>query len=245
MKKKTAIIVGVSGQDGSYLCRLLLKKKYTVIGIVKNNKEKKLWRLKKLGLLSNKNLIIKKNNQNTFLFSKKIFLSKINEVYNFAAQSSVNLSKNLIFETIYNNSKTTLFWLESIRKFSPNTKYFQATTTDILNFKYSANKKIKNVNIKNSYECSKVISNLLTEFYKKNFNLKCCNGFLSGHESILRGKDFVIKKIIKNLCQIKKNKSGILKLGNIDVVRSWGCAEEYVNIIWNNMQKKKIRKFCY
>lgn len=243
MVKKTAIIVGISGQDGSYLCKLLLEKKYSVIGIVKKNTKKNLWRLEKLNILKNKNLIIKQNNQHTFNFAKKIFSKKIDEVYNFAAQSSVALSKELVFETINTNSKITLFWLESIRKFSKKTKYFQATTTDIINFKFTANQKITNLNIKNAYECSKIFSNLLTEFYKKNFKLNCCNGFLSAHESILRGENFVIKKIIKNLCQIKKKGQGILKLGNIDINRSWGSAEEYVFIIWKNLQKKKLENF--
>lgn len=234
--KKKALIIGITGQDGAFLSEILLKKGYIVYGISRSLCEKNLWRLKKLKIL-NKIKLKKINFKETIKLKKILENNKFREIYNFSAQSSVNQSLSDKIQTIEFNSMSLLYWLELLRKYSPKSKYFYSVSPEIFG-KINEKNKFFNFNPTNPYGLSKLIGVSIMNFYKNNYNLFCQYGILYSHESIFRGKNFVLPKIITSLKKIKDKRMRFLELGNTNVTRDWGYAKEYCNFIWKSMQKK-------
>ncbi len=237
-KTKTAIIFGVSGQDGSYLSHFLIKKGYRIIGVTRNKSSKNLYRLERLNII-NKIKIIKGEASN-LKFCKKIITNQINEIYFLSGYSSVtgsfvkpdiSLKSNVlglinILETIKNNKyKIKLFNAGSGQFFGDNKK-------NIYNIK-------SKLEPQSPYGVSKAASYWLTKIYRENYEIYCCTGILFNHESSLRSKEFVTKKIIDVSKRILKNKKIKLELGNVNIYRDWGWAPEYVEAIWLMLQLKK------
>ena len=240
MNQKTAIVTGVNGQDGSFLAELLLSKKYTVVGIVRrtSSEDKKLFNIEHL--LDDKNLIIE-NGDLTDSNSIYRIVSRYqpDEFYNLAAQSHVGVSFTSPQSTMEINASGVLNCLEAIRVFSPNTKFYQASTSEMFG---DTNKFPQNEETPFSpvspYACSKVAAHNLVVNYRKAYGLFACSGILFNHESERRGEQFVTRKITKAAARIKLGLQKQLKLGNLDAKRDWGYAPEYVNGMWMMMQHR-------
>jgi GDPmannose 4,6-dehydratase len=239
MKKKIALIFGVSGQDGAYLADFLIKKNYLVVGITRKHTDSNLFRLKILGI--KKKIKIHTNKNVGFIFLEKIFQKYkiINEIYFLSGESSPKKSLEIPLQTFNSNTINLLKLLEFLKKTKKKSKLFYASSSEIFkkNKKNIFNEKSELGPI-SPYGISKVAGTLLIKNYREHFNLFLCSGILFNHESPLRSKNFVFKKIILELKKIKKN-GGILKLGNINIKRDIGWAPEYVKAMWKMLQLKK------
>jgi GDPmannose 4,6-dehydratase len=244
MKNKVALIFGVTGQDGAYLSKLLLKKKYVVHGIKRKSSSINTLRVDDIYQDPH-------NNTNFYLhygdlsdFSSIISLiEKIrpNEIYNLAAQSHVKVSFEIPEYTANINALGTLRILEAIRLISNKLKikYYQAGTSEMFGkTKPPQNEKSK-FYPRSPYAVSKVFAHWITVNYREAYGLFACNGILFNHESPIRGETFVTKKIVDALIKIKNNDQKILYLGNIYAKRDWGHAKDYVYAMWKMLQNKK------
>ncbi|NQX96733.1 MAG: GDP-mannose 4,6-dehydratase [Flavobacteriales bacterium] len=242
---KTAIISGISGQDGAYLAKLLLDKGYKVLGIVRDNQEKKLIGLDFLNItnqieLKSINLLDKD------VVEDFIKQNEPDEFYNLAAQSSVGLSFKSPVLTFEFNTISVINILEAIRKKSPETKYYQASSSEMF-----GNIGAENLPLKESvlfhpaspYGISKASAHWITVNYREAYGLKACCGILFNHESCLRGENFVIKKIIRTALEIKNGETDKLHLGNLSVQRDWGYAPKFVEAMWLMLHQGTFKEY--
>ena len=241
MKKKLAIVTGASGQDGSYLCDLLLKKNYKVIAADRRSSRDSNWRHDFLSISDHRNLeyfSFDLSDPNSILKIFKTF--KIDEFYNLAAQSFVGSS----FDTPITTSDVTgigvLRILDNIKHYQPKVKFYQASSSEMFG-KTSNKSQDENTKFypRSPYGVAKLFAHEMTKNYRESYGIFGCCGILFNHESPLRGKEFVTKKIISKLYEIKKKNSGILEVGNIYAKRDWGYAEDYVEAMWKMLQQKK------
>ena len=240
---KTALITGITGQDGSYLAELLLKKKYKIIGTQRRSARKNNWRLKRLGIekkINIEELELSEENEINRLFQKYSF----HEVYNLAAQSFVSTSFNSPVNTSDITGLGVLRILEAIRTFSPKTKFFQASSSEMFgeSFEKKQNERSR-FNPQSPYAISKLFGHYITKNYRKAFNIFAVSGISFNHESPLRGEEFVTRKITKGLVSIIRGDLNLLELGNINAKRDWGYAKEYAEAMWKVMQLKKPEDF--
>ena len=241
--KKIALITGISGQDGSYLAKFLLKKKYNVIGTTKKLSKIDMWRLKRLGI--DKKIKLDELNLNSKKSIEKIFKKyKFQEFYNLAGHSFVANSFDNGLKTANSTAMGVLRILETIRKYNQSTKFYQATSSEIFG---ESNQKFQNelsiCKPKNPYAISKLFAHLITKNYRENYKIFAVSGILFNHESPLRGNEFLTKKIVKGLVEILYKKRNIIKIGNLYSKRDWGFAKEYVEAMWKMMQQKKADDF--
>ena len=242
--KKIALIFGVTGQDGAYLSKLLLKKNYIVHGVKRKSSSINTLRVDDIYRDPH-------NNTNFYLhygdlsdFSSIISLiEKVrpNEIYNLAAQSHVKVSFEMPEYTANINALGTLRILEAIRLISNKLKikYYQAGTSEMFGkTKPPQNEKSK-FYPRSPYAVSKVFAHWITVNYREAYGMFVCNGILFNHESPIRGETFVTKKIVDALIKIKNNDQKILFLGNIYAKRDWGHAKDYVYAMWKMLQNKK------
>lgn len=230
-----AIITGISGQDGAYLAKSLLNKGIEIIGIVRS-KESPLDGLKYLKVLNNIK-IIKLNLEDASAVNKLIKEEKPDFIFNLAAQSSVAESFRNPHSTILFNLHSTLNILESIRNFSPNTRLYQATSSEM--FGSVENLPICEktlLNPQSPYAISKSACHDLVRNYRDSYNLHCSSGILFNHESVLRRENFFIMKVIKTALDIHHGKQEVLEVGNIDVKRDFGYAPHYVKAMIQMVQ---------
>tara|TARA_B100000959_G_scaffold268423_1_gene313117 strand:- start:453 stop:1436 length:984 start_codon:yes stop_codon:yes gene_type:complete len=242
---KTALITGITGQDGSYLAELLLKKNYKVHGIVRRvaleDKIHRLWRLRKI---LNKLKLHAASLESYASLVKIIQKVKPDEVYHLAAQSYVAYSFEDEFSTINTNVNGTHFVLSAIKEFSPKSKFYFAGSSEMFG-------KVKQVpqnektpfNPRSAYGISKVTGYELTKNYREAYDLFCCTGILFNHESPRRGFEFVTRKISHAAARIKLGIQKNLELGNINAKRDWGHAEDYVLAMWKMLQLKNPDDF--
>ena len=237
MKKKTALLIGGTGQIGLYLSKYLLKKKYKVFITTRKVKKETLEKLhflkirKKIKFLIIKDFEIKQ-------IKKILLFYKPDEIYYLAGQSSVAESFKKRQETLKSNVYGCHKFLEATRLFLNNAKFFNASSSEIFG---NSRKKIKIDTKKNPvspYGKAKLNSFRLTDKYRKKYKLKTYNGIIFNSESYLRPKKFLIPKICLAAINAKKNNSFVTEFGNIDIYRDWGWSEEQVKIIWKYMQKK-------
>ena len=234
---RSALITGITGQDGSYLAELLLEKGYDVYGLIrrKSQQESELGNVDHL------------ESQIEFLYgdltdscSINSAMSKVkpNEVYNLAGQSQVRISFDVPDYTFKVNANGVLCFLEYIRLNSSDTRFYQAGTSEMF-----GNKPGKNVFNEDSlmhpvspYGTSKLAAHLLVQNYRNAYGLFAVNGILFNHESPRRGTAFVTQKIVHGATEIQMGKREYLELGNLDVYRDWGHAEDYVKAMWMMLQ---------
>lgn len=240
MNRKKAFIIGVTGQDGSYLSRLLINKNYLVYGYTRSKKKNNLKNLIKIEAI-NKIKIKKYNDKNPNLIINDIKKIKPREIYFFSGQSSVGKSFISPVETYKSNIEILFSILEFIRL---NKLYkiriYNSSSTDIFGQSKKIFKNEKDIfNPHSPYGNAKNFSFWLTKYYRENYGLHCKSGILSNHESPLRNKNFVLKRIVDFARNRKKNE--YLKLGKISIFRDWGWAPEYVKAIYkiNNSKFKK------
>ncbi len=229
MINKTNLILGCSGQDGSFLCKSLLEKGDKVIGISRKDKEKIRNHIK-LGI--DKDIELKKGNIKNFKAIEKIISQyQPDRIFNMAAQASVGKSINDPIETIEGIVNGTLNLLEISRKLNYSGRIFFAGSSEIFgNIRDKAD--IFHPQDPNTpYAVAKQASLNLVKLYRNIHSIKCMTGILFNHESHLREEAFVTQKIIKTVKDIDENKSIKLRVGNIDIIRDWGWAPEYINAI--------------
>ena len=238
---KVAIITGISGQDGSYLAELLLKKKYKVYGILNPQKKKNLKNLKEI----KKKLFFKNIDLNNYKKIKDLIRKiKPSEFYHLAAQSFINYKFEDEFFKLNPNINGTHYILSAIKQFSPKTKFYFAASSELFgNVKKSPQNEDTKFNPRSAYGVSKVAGFYLTKNYREAYNIHACSGILYNHESPRRNENFVSRKITKNLSLIIKGKVKKISLGNINSKRDWGHAKDYVYAMWKMMQLKKPQDF--
>ena len=236
---KKALITGVSGQDGAYLSKLLLKKGYNVIGGDRRAASNTFWRLKKLKILKEIEIInFDICEQSNIIDTIKKF--KPDEVYNLAAQSFVGSSFDLPIVTSDSTAIGTTRLLEAIRKNSINTKFYQASSSEMFGKVLRSPQSEKTPFYPRSpYAVSKVYSHMMTVNYRESHNLHCSNGILFNHESPLRGENFVTRKITQAFSKIYFGKQKYLEIGNLDAKRDWGYAGDYVEAMHLMLKQKK------
>ncbi len=238
---KIAIITGISGQDGSYLAELLIKKKYKVYGILNPRKKNNLENLKYI----NRKLFLKRIDINNYSKIKDLIKKiKPSEFYHLAAQSFINYKFEDEFFKLNPNINGTHYILSAIKEFSPKTKFYFAASSELFgNVKSSPQNEETKFNPRSAYGVSKVAGFYLTKNYRDAYNIHACSGILYNHESPRRNVNFVSRKITKNLSLILKGKIKKITLGNINSKRDWGHAKDYVYAMWLMMQTKKPQDF--
>lgn len=236
---KTAIITGITGQDGSYLAELLLEKNYKVIGITRRSsmEDKKYYNIEHL--LNNEKLILENGDLTDAPSIWRIIQKyKPEEFYNLAAQSHVGASFTTPESTLEINASGVLNCLEAIKNLNPQTKFYQASTSEMFGDNIAAPQNEQTVfSPVSPYACSKVLAHNLVVNYRKAYNLFTCSGILFNHESPRRGEQFVTRKITKAAARIKLGLQKELVLGNLDAKRDWGYAKDYVQGMWLMMQQ--------
>ncbi len=234
--KKKAFIIGVTGQDGSYMVKFLLNKNYSIFGFTRSLKKNNLKNLKILGVC-NQISIKKYKDDNINSILKNILKYKPNEIYFFSGQSSVNLSFKNPLETYESNINILFEILELIReKKLKKIKVFNSSSTDCFGKSKNVYNNEKNLFFPISpYGRAKSFSFWLVKFYRENYKIHSKNGILSNHESPLRPSSFVLKRIINFA---KKHQNKTLKLGNINIFRDWGWAPEFSDAIYKINNKK-------
>ena len=239
---KKALVFGVTGQDGIYLSKFLLKKGYEVHGVKRKKTFSNSFRVDYIN-----SILIKKkifflhfgdvtNSSSVFNLIKKI---KPKEIYNLAAQSYVADSFNLPKLTTNADALGTLRILESIIRINKKIKFYQAGSSEMFGKVVEIPQTEKTPFYPRSpYGVAKVYSHWITVNYRETYKIFACNGILFNHESPFRGENFVTKKIIKALCKIKFKKQKKIILGNLYSKRDWGHAEDYVQAMWKMLQNK-------
>lgn len=246
MKKKVALIFGVTGQDGSYLAELLLKKKYIVHGVKRRSSSNNTTRV---------DHIYQDPHETNYDFrlhygditdsssvSNLIKITKPNEIYNLAAQSHVAVSFEVPEYTANADALGALRILEAIKfhKLEKKTKFYQAGTSELYGKVQSTPQNEKTPFYPLSpYGVAKLYAHWITKNYREAYNMFACNGILFNHESPRRGETFVTKKIVSALCKIKFGKQKKLFLGNLNAKRDWGHARDYCFAMWKILQQKK------
>ncbi len=243
--KKTALITGITGQDGSYLSELLLSKNYNVHGLVRRvaleDKTHRLWRLRNI---LNKIKLHAASLESYASIVKVIQKIKPQEVYHLGAQSYVAYSFEDEFSTINTNVNGTHYILSAIKEFSPKTKFYFAGSSEMFGKVAEVpQKETTPFHPRSAYGISKVTGYELTRNYREAYNLFCCTGILFNHESPRRGFEFVTRKISHGAVRIKFGLQKKLSLGNINAKRDWGHARDYVKAMWMMLQQKKPQDF--
>ncbi|MBD1165288.1 GDP-mannose 4,6-dehydratase [Pelagibacterales bacterium SAG-MED10] len=243
MKKKTAIIFGVTGQDGSYLAKLLLNKKYVVHGVIRKSSSINTNRIDDIyqDNFKKKRVFYLHYGDLTDSSSIKTLIHKYkpDEIYNLAAQSHVKVSFDVPEYTADVDALGTLRILEAIKDIKKKIRFYQASTSEMFG---KVREIPQNENTpfypRSPYGVSKVFSYWMTVNYREAYNIYAVNGILFNHESPVRGDTFVTKKIIKALCKIKYGFQKKLYLGNLEAKRDWGHARDYVYAMWLMLKQK-------
>jgi len=233
-----ALILGITGQDGSYLADFLLKKGYNVFGCYRRTSHKCFERIEEMGIFDNINKI-KADLADPFSIQTAIRQSQPDEIYNLAAQSFVGASFQQPILTADITGLGALRVLEAIKENAPNVKFYQASSSEM----YGNSPGIKDENSlfkpRSPYGVAKVFAHHMTNHYREAYNIFACCGILFNHESPLRGHEFVTRQITYRLAKIKFKKQEKFKLGNIHARRDWGFAGDYVETMWSMLQQEK------
>ncbi|ADR34778.1 GDP-mannose 4,6-dehydratase [Sulfuricurvum kujiense DSM 16994] len=235
---KKAIITGITGQDGAYLAELLLEKGYDVYGTFRRTSSVNFWRIEELGIESHPNLHLVEydltDQANTIRMVMEI---QPDEIYNLAAQSFVGVSFEQPLATAHITGLGAAHLLEAIRIVNPKIRFYQASTSEMFG-------KVQEIPQKEStpfyprspYGVAKLYAHWMCINYRESYGIFAASGILFNHESPLRGREFVTRKITDTVAKISLGKQDILELGNLDAKRDWGYAKEYVEGMWRMLQ---------
>lgn len=235
---KTAVVTGITGQDGAYLAELLLEKGYKVFGTYRRTSSVNFWRAEELNILNHPNLELVEYDLTDFPSTIRLIeKSSPDEVYNLAAQSFVGVSFDQPHTTAEITGIGALNLLEAIRIINPKIRFYQASTSEMFGKVQEIPQTEKTPFYPRSpYGVAKLYAHWMTINYRESYDIFACSGILFNHESPLRGKEFVTRKITDTVAKIKLGKATILELGNMDAKRDWGFAKEYVEGMWRMLQ---------
>ncbi|MBJ9939185.1 GDP-mannose 4,6-dehydratase [Burkholderia multivorans] len=235
---KTSIITGITGQDGAYLAELLLEKGYTVYGTYRRTSSVNFWRIEELGIAKHPNLHLVEYDLTDLSASIRLLQTTgATEVYNLAAQSFVGVSFDQPVTTAEITGIGPLNLLEAIRIVNPKIRFYQASTSEMFG-KVQAIPQIESTPFypRSPYGVAKLYAHWITVNYRESYDIFGCSGILFNHESPLRGREFVTRKITDSVAKIKLGQLDVLELGNMDAKRDWGFAKEYVEGMWRMLQ---------
>ena len=235
---KTTIITGITGQDGAYLAQLLLGKGYTVYGTYRRTSSVNFWRIEELGIQNDPNLHLVEYDL-TDLGASIALVQKAqpHEIYNLAAQSFVGVSFDQPSTTAQITGIGALNLLEAIRLVNPKIRFYQASTSEMFG-KVQAVPQVESTPFypRSPYGVAKLYAHWMTVNYRESYGIFGASGILFNHESPLRGREFVTRKITDSVAKIKLGQLDCLALGNLDAKRDWGFAKEYVEGMWRMLQ---------
>lgn len=247
---KTALVTGVTGQDGSYLAELLLSRGYKVVGLYRRSSTSSFERI---GHIQSQDFHLEEfdltdPSDTAFIIDKY----KPDELYNLAAQSHVGTSFKQPTTTFEIDTIGVVNLLENIRRFSPNTRFYQASTSEMFGANYTEQNGVKYQNEDTSlmpqspYAVAKMASHRMVQIYRDAYNLYSCSGILFNHESARRGENFVTRKITSYIGRLVNKRIGDtvkLKLGNLEASRDWGHAKDYVYGMYLMLQQQTANDF--
>lgn len=240
---KTALVTGITGQDGAYLAKQLLERGYRVIGGVRRSSALNRWRLIDLGIDEAVELVslelMEPSNIRDVLRT-----SRPDEIYNLAAQSFVAESFRQPFYTSEVDAMGALRLLEAMRECAPEARFYQASTSEMFGkVRESPQTETTPFYPRSPYGVAKVFAHWMTVNYREAHGLFCCSGILFNHESPLRGAEFLTRKVTLGLAKVAAGVKENLVLGNMDSRRDWGFAPEYVDGMWRMLQQDKPGDF--
>ena len=237
-RRKRALITGITGQDGAYLAQLLLDKGYEVTGTYRRSSSVNFWRIEELGIHTHPQLKLVEYDLTDLSSSIRLMQNAMpDEVYNLAAQSFVGVSFEQPVATASITGLGPVNLLEAIRIVHPKARFYQASTSEMFG-------KVQQVPQteatpfypRSPYGVAKLYAHWMTVNYRESYDIFGASGILFNHESPLRGREFVTRKITDSVAKIVQNKLEVLELGNLDAKRDWGHAQEYVEGMWRILQ---------
>lgn len=235
---KKAIVTGITGQDGAYLAELLLGKGYSVYGTFRRTSSVNFWRIEELGIEQHPNLHLVEYDLTDLSSSIRLLeKTEATEVYNLAAQSFVGVSFDQPITTADITGIGPVNLLEAIRIVNPKIRFYQASTSEMFG-KVQAIPQQEDTPFypRSPYGIAKLYAHWMTVNYRESYDIFGTSGILFNHESPLRGREFVTRKITDSVAKIKLGKLDVLELGNMDAKRDWGFAKEYVEGMWRMLQ---------
>ncbi len=236
--QRTAVVTGITGQDGAYLAELLLGKGYRVYGTYRRTSSVNFWRLDELGVTQHPNLHLVEFDLTDLGSALRLLqASGATEVYNLAAQSFVGVSFDQPITTAEITGVGAVNMLEAIRLTNPKIRFYQASTSEMFG-KVQAIPQVESTPFypRSPYGVAKLYAHWMTINYRESYDIFGCSGILFNHESPLRGREFVTRKITDSVARIKLGRQDVLELGNMDAKRDWGFAKEYVEGMWRMLQ---------
>src|SRR5574343_1090694 len=237
-KRKRALITGITGQDGAYLAQLLLEKGYQVYGTYRRTSSVNFWRIEELGIQSHPHLSLVEYDLTDLGSSIRLLQNTApDEIYNLAAQSFVGVSFEQPVTTAEITGIGPVNLLEAIRIVNPKIRFYQASTSEMFG-KVQAIPQVETTPFypRSPYGVAKLYAHWMTVNYRESYDIFGSSGILFNHESPLRGREFVTRKITDSVAKIKLGKLDVLELGNLDAKRDWGYAKEYVEGMWRMLQ---------
>jgi GDPmannose 4,6-dehydratase len=237
-KIKKALITGITGQDGAYLAQLLLEKGYEVTGTYRRSSSVNFWRIEELGIQNHPQLKLVEYDLTDLSSSLRLVQScDPDEIYNLAAQSFVGVSFEQPIATAAITGIGPVHLLEAIRIVKPGARFYQASTSEMFG-KVQAIPQVESTPFypRSPYGVAKLYAHWMTVNYRESYGIFGSSGILFNHESPLRGREFVTRKITDSVAKIVQNKLDVLELGNLDAKRDWGYAREYVEGMWRILQ---------
>lgn len=238
---KSAVITGISGQDGAYLAQLLLEKGYRVYGAYRRTSSVNFWRIQELQIQSHPNLHLIEHDLLDFGSTLRLLeTSQADEVYNLAAQSFVGVSFDQPMVTAQITGMGPLNLLEAIRQVNPKIRFYQASTSEMFGRVQAVPQDESTFFYPRSpYGVAKLYGHWITVNYRESYDIFASSGILFNHESPLRGREFVTRKITDTVAKIKLGFQEVLELGNLDAKRDWGYAKDYVDGMWRMLQTEE------
>ncbi|WP_373989111.1 GDP-mannose 4,6-dehydratase [Duganella sp. BuS-21] len=237
-KAKKALVTGITGQDGAYLAELLLEKGYEVTGTYRRTSSVNFWRIEELGIQSHPNLNLVEYDLTDLSSSIRLIqTAQPDEVYNLAAQSFVGVSFEQPVTTAEITGIGPVNLLEAIRIVNPKIRFYQASTSEMFGKVQAVPQKEDTPFYPRSpYGVAKLYAHWMTVNYRESYGIFGSSGILFNHESPLRGREFVTRKITDSVAKIHLGLLDVLELGNMDAKRDWGYAKEYVEGMWRILQ---------
>lgn len=235
---KTAVVTGISGQDGAYLAQLLLSKGYRVYGTYRRTSSVNFWRIEELGIAAHPDLHLVEYDLTDLGSSIRLLeTTGAGEIYNLAAQSFVGVSFDQPITTAQITGLGAVNLLEAIRVVNPKARFYQASTSEMFG-KVQAIPQTEETPFypRSPYGVAKLYAHWMTVNYRESYDIFGTSGILFNHESPLRGREFVTRKISDSVAKIRQGKLDTLELGNLDAKRDWGYAKEYVEGMWRMLQ---------